>query len=103
MVDEAMIQHAARMLVEAAPKGSKIILFGSQARGNARQDSDVDFLVVEPEVTQRIQEAARLDRALRGIPLPADVVVVSQQTFDYWKDTPNTLPYQAAREGKVLH
>ena len=29
---------------------SKIILFGSYARGDARHDSDVDFLVVESAV-----------------------------------------------------
>jgi len=103
MIDQTTIARAARALNRAAPKGSKVILFGSYARGDATANSDLDFLVVEPKVIARIQEAARLDAALRNIRVPMDVVVISQETFDYWKETPNTLPYQAAREGRVLH
>jgi len=98
-----MIEQAVKLLSAAVPQGSKVILFGSQARGTARDDSDVDFLVVEPQVSERLREAARLDRVLRSLPLPAEIVVLSQEVFDYWKDTPNTLAWWVAREGKVLY
>ena len=88
------------MLLEAAP-GSRVILFGSHARGDAEADSDVDFMVVEPQVVNRHAEMVRLAEVLRPLLLPVDVVVVSAERFDYWQDTPNTVIYRAAKEGKV--
>ena len=80
MVDQQKIEAAARMLLEAAP-GSKVILFGSHARGDAASDSDVDFLVIEPEVRDRHAEMVRLANVLRPLMLPVDVLVVSEERF----------------------
>ena len=41
-----IIQAIAEKAKAVAPKGSEIILFGSQARGNARENSDWDILVL---------------------------------------------------------
>ncbi|HUT61189.1 MAG TPA: nucleotidyltransferase domain-containing protein [Phycisphaerae bacterium] len=99
-VDQQTIDRAAQMLLDAAP-GSRVILFGSHARGRGDSASDVDFLVVEPYVKSRIQEMVRLHEVLRPLLVPVDVLVVSQEQFEYWKDTPTTVYYDAAREGKV--
>jgi predicted nucleotidyltransferase len=99
VIDQQTINQAARLLLEAAP-GSTVILFGSRARGDARPDSDVDFLVVEPRVTNWAQETIRLIDVLRPLLVPADVVVFSRERFEYWKETPNTLPYIALKEGR---
>lgn len=88
------------MLLSAAP-GSKVILFGSHARGQAYSGSDVDFMVLEPHVDDRCAEMVRLADVLRPLMLPVDVLVVSRERFEYWRDTPNTVMYRAAREGKV--
>jgi predicted nucleotidyltransferase len=48
--DNAVIQEAGRRLLAAAPAGSRVILFGSHARGETHKHSDLDFLVIEPEV-----------------------------------------------------
>lgn len=100
MVDERILQQAVRLLLDAAP-GAKVILFGSYARGEARPDSDLDFLVIEPEVEDRMGEMARLAATLAPLMIPADVLVVSEERFEYWKDTPNTVYNRAVREGKV--
>jgi predicted nucleotidyltransferase len=101
IIDWKSINRAAQALLGAAPKGSKVLLFGSYARGTARAESDLDFLVVEPEVASQVDEMARLTNALSGLAVAVDVLVVSAERFDYWKDTPNTVIYRAAREGKV--
>lgn len=100
MIDERTIEQAAKMLLEAAP-GSRVILFGSHARGRAEPDSDLDFLVVEPRVRDRQAEMVRLRKILRPLGIPVDVAVVSAKVFDEWRDTPNTLIYEAARDGRV--
>ena len=102
MIDEAIVNRAVELLKAAAP-GSTIIVFGSCARGNADEDSDLDVLVVEPSVTDQWDEMVRLRDALNPLGVPADVLVVSQRTFDYWADTPNTVLYEAVREGRVFH
>jgi predicted nucleotidyltransferase len=102
MIDEATIKRAVELLQQAAP-GSTIIVFGSCARGDAREDSDLDVLVIEPEVTARHEEVVRLSDVLRPLRISVDVLVVSKQTFDYWADTPGTIYYEVAQEGRVFH
>ena len=46
MISEETIKKAVDRLVEVAHP-QKIYLFGSYARGDAREQSDLDFLVVE--------------------------------------------------------
>lgn len=88
-------------LVAAAPPGSRVILFGSQATGHADAHSDIDLLVVEPGVPDRIRETLRLTEILRPFKICVDLLVLSAEAFDYWKNTPNSLAYRVAKEGKV--
>jgi predicted nucleotidyltransferase len=99
-VDET-IREAARRLREAAP-GATIILFGSHARGDAREGSDLDFMVVEPEVKARREEMVRLSEVLRSLQIPVDVLVTSREIYEKWSKAPGTVYYWAAKEGKVL-
>ncbi len=101
MLDEAKIREAVDALLEAAPEGSKVILFGSYAAGRARPDSDLDFLVIEPEVQDRMEEMVRLSRLLGKLLIPADVAVVGRDEFHRFRDTPNTLHHRAFKQGKV--
>ncbi len=102
MIDEAMISKAIDLLRQAAP-GATIIVFGSCARGEAKEYSDLDVLVVEPEVTAQRDEMVRLMDVLRPLGIPVDVLVVSKKTFEEWADTLNTVLYEAAQEGRVFH
>lgn len=61
--DETTIAEAARRLAAAAP-GSRVVLFGSHARGEAGPRSDPGFLVIGPEVENVAQESVRLGRTL---------------------------------------
>ncbi len=102
MVEPEKIQKAVELLRDAAhPR--KIILFGSHARGDAREDSDVDFLVVEAKIESRLDEWGRLRSALSPLRIPVDIVLITEDVFDEWKDYPGTVYYAANREGKVLY
>jgi predicted nucleotidyltransferase len=101
MFDEAVIREAARRILEAAPPETRVILFGSHARGEAGEHSDLDFLVIEPEVEDRGKESVRLYRALqRGV--YADVIVVSKESVREWRDVYGTVINSALREGREL-
>jgi predicted nucleotidyltransferase len=101
VIDLDLIDDAARRIVAAAP-GARVILFGSQARGEAGPDSDVDLLVVELHVGDRFGEIVRLQRLLAPLRLPADLVVVSAAHVEEWGDVQNTMLHDALREGRVL-
>jgi predicted nucleotidyltransferase len=101
-IDDTAIERSARAILAACPEGSRVILFGSRARGDARPDSDVDFMVIEPEVPSRMTEAARLARVIRPFCVAADIVVVDQATFEDWKDVPDSVFNEAATYGKVM-
>ena len=102
MSDESVINLAGRLLREAAPSGSEVYLFGSHARGENRADSDLDFLIIEPEVTDRHAEMVRLRDVLRPLRVAADVLVTSRRVFEEWRGTPNNVLYEAALYGRLL-
>jgi uncharacterized protein len=101
MFSEAVIAEAARRLAAAAP-GAKVILFGSHARGEAGRGSDLDFLVVEPEVEDAMAESVRLRRTLRGLGVFADVVVISDRDAEEWRGVRGSLIHAAFADGRAI-
>ncbi|MGC2372270.1 MAG: nucleotidyltransferase domain-containing protein [Solirubrobacteraceae bacterium] len=102
MFDEALIEEAGRRLSEAAPPRTRVILFGSHARGQAGPHSDLDFLVIEPEVEDLIEETYRLRCTLNGLDVFADLVVVSEDEAKTWGDVYGTVIHAALAEGRPL-
>ncbi|MBI4324611.1 MAG: nucleotidyltransferase domain-containing protein [Chloroflexi bacterium] len=97
------ISEAAARLHAARPDAA-IVLFGSHARGEAHEGSDVDFLVVLSEApASPRQEMARLCRLLYPLQVWADVLVTGAQRFRESAAVPGTLHHSVAREGKVLY
>ncbi len=102
MVDDAVIQEAGRRLLRAAPPESRVILFGSHARGEAGKHSDLDFLVIEPEVQNIVEETYRLRCTLRGLDVFADIVLVSEKNVRDRQDEYGTVIHTALSEGRPL-
>lgn len=102
MVSQQTIDTAVQKFAEAAHP-EQIILFGSHARGEAREDSDIDLLVVVNDLPHPRREMARLRRELVPFGIQVDVLVVSKDHFDKWSEAPSTTLYWAKREGKVLY
>jgi uncharacterized protein len=97
-----IVSNLIGVLVEAAhPK--RIILFGSQARGDASPRSDFDIMVVEDKPADRFAEMVRLNRLLRSFDIAVDLLVVSDDQFQYWRETPGNVYYEAATDGQVLY
>jgi predicted nucleotidyltransferase len=99
---DADIEHAAHTLAETAGSPVRVILFGSHARGEARIGSDLDFLVIEPEVPDRHAEMVRLRSALHGMCRPIDVLVYSEAQVEEWGEARGSVLHAALSEGRVL-
>lgn len=103
MPDNAVVAEAGRRLLKAVPPRTQVILFGSAARGELTQDSDLDFLVVERDVEDRHAEQVRLRRELRPLGVPVDVIVVSERYAEEWGPARGSMVHAALTEGRILH
>ena len=105
-VSEEVLDEMVRIIVaEVDPE--QVILFGSRARGDQREDSDVDFVVVETEPfgksRSRRMEAVRLWKALSAFLAPKDFLVYSSEEVEIWRDSPTHVLGRALREGRMLY
>ena len=101
MNDALLAEITQRIVAISDPQ--QIILFGSQARGDARPDSDLDLLVVKEEMESPRAEAARIYRALAGLKIPVDIVVARSDYVRRHRDVVGTIVRPALREGRVLY
>ncbi|MBI3683300.1 MAG: nucleotidyltransferase domain-containing protein [Acidobacteria bacterium] len=82
----------------------QIYLFGSSARGQAHQESDIDLLVVLPDSAPKaLLLSGREYELLSGIPLAVDVVPMRRSTFEARKEWLMSLPALALREGRLVY
>ena len=102
MVAQPVLQEAVNRLVERF-KPSRIILFGSQARGTADDRSDVDLLVICSVPGGKRALMVAMDRALGGLGIARDIVILTPEEFERDRHIPGTVARPACLEGKVLY
>ena len=91
-----------RIVSVAQPR--KVILFGSVVAGTSNLHSDLDILVVtKDEVESRRKESVRIRRALRGISMPMDILVIPAKRLEELADTPGLVYQEAVQHGKVVY
>ncbi|MGF1546415.1 MAG: nucleotidyltransferase domain-containing protein [Thiotrichales bacterium] len=103
MLTETDIEQAAQRVAQAARDLVKIIVFGSYARGDATELSDLDLLVVEKDADDFTNEYVRLRNAIGSVGVGVDLLLVPEAEFEkrrHWSSTP---VYWAVREGRVLY
>jgi len=99
--DKILLKVKERLVDDFHPE--KIILFGSQARGTADERSDVDILVVCPFAGKRRHLMLEMDRALKGLGLARDIMVLTPEEFELDRHIPGTIARPAWKEGRVLY
>ena len=99
--DETLSKVRERLVDGFAP--NRIIIFGSQARGIADNRSDVDILVVCSFEGKRRHLMLEMDRALRGLGLARDIMILTPEEFELDRHIPGTIARPAWKEGKVLY
>lgn len=100
-VQAALDTIKARLVQQFQPL--KIILFGSQATGRATPESDIDLLVVLPQVVSKRQAAVAMRRSLADLPMGKDIIVATPEEIARRGYVVGTVLNQAINEGKVLY
>ncbi len=103
MIDsETILEIVSRFIETYQPQ--TIYLFGSYVWGNPTSDSDLDLCIIikEPNTPQsdRIREGLR---ALKGIPIPVDLLVFTEEEIASRAKHPSTLIHQVITKGKKLY
>jgi predicted nucleotidyltransferase len=80
-----------------------VVLFGSHARGEGRADSDVDLLLVLPEVEHKRKTTAAALSVLRDMPVCKDVVVTTPEEISRRHSLTTSVLRYALRDGKVVY
>lgn len=82
----------------------QVVVFGSVARGESGPDSDIDLLVVVPHVAQGERHVLMGKiRAAITAPVPVDVFVTDPHEYAARRNSPGSVLYWPAHEGRVLY
>ena len=106
MLTDEQLQEMVQVIVSEVDT-DMVILFGSYANGNPKEDSDVDLIVIKsdpftPE-RSRFSEEVRLWDALSSFRIPKDILVYCRDDVEYWRDSKNNVLAQALRNGNILY
>ncbi len=81
----------------------KMILFGSQARGDASPDSDIDILVILKNQFNSYQENKKNSYFISELCLKNDIVITCfLMNLEAWKSTNNSFTRNIKKEGVIL-
>lgn len=98
---QALNRLVQRIVEEIKPL--RVILFGSVARNNMNEESDIDLLVVMPEETHRRRTAQLLYKNIRNIGVPFDILVVTNKDLEKHKDNAGLIYQEILSEGKEVY
>jgi predicted nucleotidyltransferase len=98
------VDLAVRAAIEVA-QPSRVILFGSWARGEAKWDSDLDLAVVVPDsAAPNLSDIRRdLRRRLDQVPMTIDLVLTTEGCMTQFRDSVNSIYYRILMDGKVAY
>lgn len=99
--DDLLKQIVAKLVQAAHPK--KIILFGSCARNEMTEGSDIDLLIIEEHIENKGKEMVRLRNIIGNVGVGVDVLVYSKKEIDEWGHLPGTALYAGLKEGKTIY
>ncbi len=97
------VRTAIQRIIEVS-RPRKLILFGSYIRGNMNLNSDLDILVVTgDDIENPRKESVRIRRALKGIVMSMDILVVQESKLKELTNVPGLIYKEAMREGEVVY
>ena len=101
-LSEEKLQEIIRRIVQVAKPG-KIILFGSAVRGKMGRNSDVDLLVIKGGEYHQGQLTGEIYMNLHGVGQAVDVILVTPEQVERYRNTHCLVIAPALREGKEVY
>ena len=102
MISRTEIERVARELGKAAD-AERVILFGSYARGDATEDSDVDLIVIAENDAPRHRRSSKLYGLLRPHPFPMDLVVYTPSEVEKGSRSKHSFLSKVLQYGKIVY
>lgn len=81
----------------------KTILFGSPARGDTREDSDIDLIIAKDADASYGERDKEISPVLRGLLVGADIVICMPEEYEDGKQARRGLVRDMERDGRVLY
>jgi len=104
MISDQAIQEISNQIAkEFSPQ--KIILFGSYARKEANEQSDLDLFIMlenEPDRSLKKQILKTLRLKFFDLNFPIDIIINSKERYEKFKNYVGTVFYDICKEGVVL-
>lgn len=101
MASEALVSTMVDLIVGLF-RPLRVVLFGSQ-RGTASAWSDVDLLVVLPDVSDKRRAAIEIRRSLGDLPASKDILVSTPEEIEQRDQIVGSVLHAALREGRVVY
>lgn len=96
------IQQIASQIAESL-RPQQILLFGSYAEGTARDDSDLDLLIVMQSSEPRYKRSASVRKLFWPPKASMDILVYTPEEVAQWNGVANHVLTNAYKTGKVLY
>jgi predicted nucleotidyltransferase len=99
---EQIINETIRRILTVV-QAKRIFVFGSAARGTMHENSDIDLMVVVPSGVHRRKTSQQIYRNLIGVGFAADIVVVTEDDVEKYRETEGLIIGVVLREGKLIY
>lgn len=102
MVTQNQINEITKRIVENS-QPEKVILFGSYAKGNPTENSDLDLLIVKDSKIPRYKRGREIRKHLRGLKIPIDLIVYTNDEIQKWRNVKTAFITTVMESGRVLY
>jgi predicted nucleotidyltransferase len=102
-ISSAAVLERLKDIILSVANPTRIIVFGSVARGTANANSDIDVLVVMAETPSRRQVAGDIYVKCIGFPYAVDVIVATEADLEQYRDCKYLIYYPALHEGREIY
>lgn len=100
-MEDTILEITNRIVDEVSP--DKIILFGSRAKDEGKQDSDYDICILKREIENKRELEKKIYQRLFGVGAAVDVIVETTEKFEELKDKWFLIHSEIARFGRVVY
>lgn len=102
MENQEKIKHIVDTIAQNV-QPEKIILFGSHARDDASENSDIDLLIVKESALPRYKRSRSVRKYIRGAKIPIDLIDYTPDEIEKYKNIKSAFITQVMNQGQILY